>query len=144
MIRITDKIEICDDDLVFKASRSSGPGGQNVNKLNTRVTLLLDVLKCKVLSDSQKQQVLARLSTRVDKDGVVRVVSQKFRSQKENRDAALARLEQLLRDALKELPVRRPTKVPVTAHRKRLDAKKRRSILKQQRARKVHNLSGDE
>ena len=62
MIEITDDIFISEDELVFKASRSSGPGGQNVNKVNTRITLFFDVAGCEVLSDIQKQRILTRLA----------------------------------------------------------------------------------
>ena len=136
MIEITDGVFISEDDLVFKASRSSGPGGQNVNKVNTRVTLFFDVAECEVLSDIQKRRILARLSTRSDKNGVIRVVSQKFRTQKANRRTALERLQELLREALKTRPVRKKTKVPERARLRRLEEKKRRSILKRQRAEK--------
>lgn len=134
MIEITKDTFIDEDELVFRASRSGGPGGQNVNKVNTRVTLFFDVAGCEVLSDIQKQRILARLSTRADKNGIIRVVSQKFRTQKANRRAAVERLQELLRTALKTKPVRKKTKVPERARLRRLEEKKRRSILKRQRA----------
>jgi len=136
MIEITDKIFISKDELIFKTSRSSGPGGQNVNKVSTRVTLLFDVASCDSLSNVQKQRILERLATRADKNGVVRVVSQKFRAQRANRTAAVERLCQLLREALKTQPVRKQTKVPNYAQKKRMEEKKQRSLLKQQRAKK--------
>jgi len=136
MIEITKDIFIDEGKLVFKASRSGGPGGQNVNKVNTRVTLFFDVAGCVVLSDIQKRRILTRLSTRANKDGVIRVVSQKFRTQKANRGAVLERLQQLLRGALKTKPVRKKTKVPERARLRRLEEKKRRSMLKKQRAEK--------
>ena len=133
MIEITDGVFISEDELVFKASRSGGPGGQNVNKVNTRITLFFDVTECEVLSDIQKRRILHRLSTRADKNGIIRVVSQKFRTQKANRRAALGRLQELLREALKTKPVRKKTKVPERARLRRLEEKKRRSMLKRQR-----------
>jgi len=136
MIEITDGVFISEDELVFKASRSGGPGGQNVNKVNTRITLFFDVTECEVLSDIQKRRILARLSTRADKNGVIRVVSQKFRTQKANRRTAVERLQELLKGALKTKPVRKKTKVPERARLRRLEEKKRRSILKKQRAEK--------
>jgi ribosome-associated protein len=136
MIEITKDISINEDELVFRASRSGGPGGQNVNKVNTRITLFFDVAGCQALSDTQKQRILARLSTRADKDGIIRVVSQKFRTQKANRRAVVERLQELLRAALKTKPVRKKTKVPEWARLRRLEEKKRRSILKRQRAEK--------
>ena len=141
MIEIPGDIFINEDELVFKVSRSSGPGGQNINKLNTRVTLLFDVANCGSLSDLQKQRILTRLATRADKNGVLRVVSQKYRTQRANRRAAVERLQRLLAGALKTKPIRKKSKVPYAAKQRRLEEKKRRSMLKQQRSAK--NLAGD-
>jgi len=136
MIEIKKGTFISEDELVFKTSRSSGPGGQNVNKISSRVTVFFDAANCQRLSDTQKRQILARLATRANKNGVIRVVSQRHRSQKANRDAAVERLRQLLTTALKNKPVRKKTKVPYQATQRRLEEKKRRSLLKQQRAQK--------
>ena len=141
MIEIKGDIFISEDELVFKASRSGGPGGQNVNKVNTRVTLFFDVVNCESLSDWQKQRILTRLATRTDKNGILRVVSQKFRTQRANRNAAVERLQELLTDALKTRPIRKKTKVSYAAKQRRLEEKRRRSLLKRQRSAK--NLTGD-
>jgi ribosome-associated protein len=141
MIEITNDIFISEDELVFKASRSGGPGGQNVNKVNTRVMLFFDVVNCESFSDVQKQRILARLATRADKNGVLRVVSQKFRTQKANRGVAVERLQQLLAGALKTRPVRKKTRIPYGVKQRRLEEKRQRSLLKQQRAKK--NPAGD-
>jgi len=141
MIEVTGETFINADELVFKVSRSSGPGGQNINKVNTRVTLLFDVANCESLSDWQKQRILTRLATRADKNGVLRVVSQKFRTQRANRNAAVERLQQLLTDALKIRPIRKKSKVSYAAKQRRLEEKRRRSMLKRQRSAK--NLTGD-
>ena len=141
MIEITGGTFINEDELVFKVSRSGGPGGQNVNKVNTRVTLFFDVANCPSFSDKQKRQILTRLSTRSDKNGVLRVVSQKFRTQRANRKAAVERLQQLLTDALKTRPIRKKTEISYAAKQRRLEQKRRRSLLKRQRATK--NLSED-
>jgi len=137
MIEITGDIFIREDELVFKMSRSSGPGGQNINKLSTRVTLFFDVTNCKSFSDVQKQQILARLATRADKNGVMRVVSQRFRTQKENRKAAVERLGELLRQALKTPTIRKKTATPYAVKQQRLEEKRRRSLLKQQRMKRT-------
>jgi ribosome-associated protein len=134
MIEITSDMSISENELVFKASRSGGPGGQNVNKVNTRVTVFFDVTKCESLSDAQKRRILTRLATRTDKNGLLRVVSQKYRTQKANRRVAVERLGQLLTDALKTRPVRKKTKIPYAVNKRRLEEKHRRSLLKQQRA----------
>jgi len=136
MIEIIDNIYVRDEELIFKASRSGGPGGQNVNKVNTRITLLFDLANCGSFSDAQKQLILSRLSARADKNGLIRVVCQKFRTQKANRRAAVERLQQLLAEALRTLPVRKETRVPCAAKQRRLEEKKRQSLLKQQRAKK--------
>lgn len=139
MIEITRNLTISEDELVFQASRSSGPGGQNVNKLNTRITLFFDVAGSRSLSDTQKKRILSRLSTRIDKEGHLRVVSQKHRTQKANRNAAVERFRKLLADALKNRPVRKKTRIPYSAKQKRLDEKRKRSLLKRQRAEKCPN-----
>jgi ribosome-associated protein len=133
MIEIKDGIAICEDEFIFKASRSRGPGGQNVNKVNTKITLFFDVANCPGLSDSRKRRILKELKTRADKNGVLRVVSQRHRTQKANRTAAQQRLIELLTAALTKKPIRKKTRVPAAAVRRRLDEKKQRSRLKQQR-----------
>ncbi len=141
MIEIKGNIFIREDGLIFKASRSGGPGGQNVNKVNTRITLFFDVSNCESFSDVQKRRILSRLSTRADKNGLIRVASQRFRTQKANRRAAVERLQQLLAEALKTRPVRKKTKVPYAVKQRRLEEKRRRSLLKRQRAKR--NLAED-
>jgi len=136
MIEINRYTTLSEGELLFKASRSSGPGGQNVNKLNTRVTLFLDVANSPNLSDRQKMRLRTALSTRMDKHGVLRVVSQKHRTQEGNRRAALERLQGLLAEALKPRPIRKKTKIPAGAREKRLREKKRRGVLKQQRGKR--------
>jgi len=130
------KTTIPESELAFRTSRSAGPGGQNVNKLNTRVTVLFDVAGSPSLSDEQKRRIRSRLSTRIDKRGVLQVVSQKHRSQEANRRAAVERLQQLLQDALKRRPVRKATTPTVGARERRLKKKKERSHLKRQRMEK--------
>ena len=133
MIEITPELGIPQSELVFTASRSSGPGGQNVNKLNTRVTLQFDVDGSPSLSDEQKRRVRSRLASRINKQGVLRVVSQQSRSQAANAEAALARFVELLRGSLREPKRRRPTRVPQAAKHRRLEAKRQRGQIKRQR-----------
>jgi ribosome-associated protein len=131
------KIKIPQNEITFKASRSSGPGGQNVNKLNTKVAVALDIENCSFLNDEQKQIILKKLAARITKDGRLIVESQKFRTQKANRDYAVEKLTILLENALKRPKTRRPTKPTFTAVEKRLKHKKSRSLLKQQRKKKI-------
>lgn len=114
-------------------ARSGGPGGQNVNKLNTRVTLLFDFQLCDHLSEAQKRRVRQRLATRLARDGRLRVVSQQTRTQAANRSAAEQRLVELLREALKVRKVRRPTRPTPASREQRLAEKRRRGELKRLR-----------
>ncbi len=129
-----DGVEIPDEEMVFTTSRSSGPGGQNVNKVSTRVTLLFDVDRSAALSDEQRGLLRARLAGRINRNGILRVVSQRHRTQSANREAAVARFAGLVSDALSEAPERVPTAVPARVNERRLDEKRRRSRMKQNRA----------
>ncbi len=134
-------VEIPQDRLSFKYSRSSAPGGQNVNKVNTKVTVFFDVANCPLFSDAEKKRILARLATRANRDGVIHIVSQRFRTQRANRTVAVERLQRLLTEALKTRPIRRRTTVPEHIKKKRSEEKRWHSLLKQQRAKK--HLAGD-
>lgn len=137
MIRISEQISIPEEELVFTASHSSGPGGQNVNKVASRVTLWFDVENSPSLSPEGKDLIMRRLATRISKDGVLRVISQQTRSQAENRELAIERFVELLRDALKQVPIRKKTRVSKGAKLRRLKEKKQHSTLKQERSKKV-------
>ena len=137
VIEINDRLSIPEDELSFAASRSSGPGGQNVNKVNTRVMLRFDVAGSPSLSEWQRARIRARLTTRVTKAGVLVVASQRHRTQPANRRAAVERFAELVRDALRRRPVRKKTRPPRAANEHRLDAKKRRGRLKRARAKQI-------
>ncbi len=123
-------IQIDESELQYQASRSAGPGGQNVNKLNTRITIFFDVAHCPTLTDVQKKRILHKLAGRADKNGVIQVSCQTERSQKANKDLARVRLVELLRQALHRRPPRKKTKPSRAAQQRRLDEKKHRSRIK--------------
>ena len=120
-------------ELQWRFSRSSGPGGQNVNKVETAVELGFDLEGSSAIGPFQKQRLLDRLGSRCVA-GCLRVAVSEHRSQYQNRQLALARLGDLLRDGLKPPPkLRKPTKPTRGAVKRRVDAKKQRSQVKQDR-----------
>lgn len=133
MVEINNQLTIPDEELSFEFSRSSGPGGQNVNKVSTRVTLLFDVAGSPSLSEEQRAKIKNNLATRITKAGVLRVTSQKHRSQRANREAAVERLSELIREALRPRRPRRKTRVPRGVKERRLQEKKRRGERKRRR-----------
>ena len=137
MIEITDRVSIPEEELSFTASRSGGPGGQNVNKVSTKITLWFDLTNSPSLSEEDKALITDRLGSRIDKEGVLRVVSQSTRSQLSNRELAIERFVELLQAALHRLPVRKKTRVSKGAKERRLEEKKQRGGIKRERSRKV-------
>ncbi len=126
-------MEIRPEDVTFVFSRSSGPGGQNVNKVSSRVTVLLDPEVLPGLSASDKSRVRRRLASRIDREGRIRVVSQRFRTQGANRRAALERLGELIEQALQRPKPRRRTRPSRSAVERRLRDKKHRGRMKRLR-----------
>jgi ribosome-associated protein len=133
MIEVDDRLAIPEEELAFVTSRSGGPGGQNVNKLETRVTVRFD-LASPSLDDARRARIRERLATRVSRAGVLSVTSQRHRTQAANREAAVARLVELLREAFAEREPRRPTRPGRAARARRLQAKRLRSRRKRERA----------
>ncbi len=132
---INDQLEIPDAELAFRYSRSSGPGGQNVNKVATKVTLLFDVRSSPSLGDEDRRRIQERLANRISRDGVLHLTSQRHRTRAANRRDVVERFGRLLADALQERPERRPSGVPRREQRRRLRAKQRRGRLKELRSR---------
>jgi ribosome-associated protein len=139
-IEISEDILIPDNELSYRFSHSSKPGGQKVNKASTRVTLLFDVADSRGLSDEQRELILERLKTRINKEGILRVVSQKYRSQNANREAALARFIELIRDATCQKAPRKRRKIPRGAAERRVRDKKLRGQLKRDRSKIVEQV----
>jgi ribosome-associated protein len=135
ILKIGDQVSIPLADLHFRFSRSSGPGGQHVQKSSTRVELLYDLANSPHLSDKQRARALERLSSYVDSSGTLHLVSQSERSQLRNREEVIARFESLMRWALKRRKRRKATQPTAASKERRLKKKRRRSEIKQGRGR---------
>ena len=133
MIEISPGLGVSEHELTFSFERSPGPGGQNVNKVNTRVTLQFDVSHSTSLSNQQKDRVREVLSGRIGQDGVLRIVSSKERTQLANRRAAVNRFIELLADAFQRAKSRVKTKPTAGSQRRRAEAKSQRSSVKRTR-----------
>ena len=127
MIKVNEEVAIDEDELDYEFARSSGPGGQNVNKVETKVTLKFDIEASRSLTELQKTRISEGLATRITKNGVLRVTSQRHRTREANRHAAIGRFIELVDDALEVRAPRKRTKISRAAKRRRLEGKKRRS-----------------
>ena len=132
-LSINDQLSIPIVELSFRFSRSSGPGGQHVQKTSTRVELLFDVASSPSLTDYQRTRIQERLASHIDSTGVLHLAAQSERSQLRNREEVLARFQALVRGALKRRKIRRPTHPTAASIERRLHAKRKRSGLKQMR-----------
>ena len=111
-------------EITFQTSRSSGPGGQNVNKVESRVELRWHLLDSQVLTDAQKALILEKLSNQLTAEGLLLITAQDERSQFRNKEIALARFHELLLKSLRRPKPRKATKPSKGAVRKRLEGKK--------------------
>lgn len=132
-LNVTPELAIPRSELEYRATRSGGPGGQHVNTSSTRVELLWDLPRSQAVGEDQRSRLRAKLVSRLDSDGRVRVVASTHRSQRQNRHEAEERLAALIKYALRVPKKRRPTKPTRAAREKRLAEKKRRSVIKRER-----------
>ena len=111
-------------EFIFSASRSSGPGGQNVNKVSTKVELRFDVLHSELLSEEEKEILLNLLVNKISSNGILIIVSQRERSQLKNKEKTIEKFYALLKKSLSPKKTRRPTLPSAAAKEKRLEEKK--------------------
>jgi ribosome-associated protein len=132
-VEVQPGLVIPDEELVFRFSRSSGPGGQHANTSDTRVELRFDVEGSQALSEEQRTRIRERLGSRVTADGLLVLTGDEYRSQIRNREAVLGRFAALLAEALRPQRVRKPTRPSRAAEERRLEAKRQRSEKKARR-----------
>ena len=135
-LRINAFLSIPRSELSTKASRSSGAGGQHVNKTSSRIEISWNIRASRAVTDEQKERLLSKLSSRLSYDGAIRVVASDTRSQLRNREAAESRLAEAIAKALTVPRKRKPTRRPRAANEARLDDKKKHSDKKRERQRR--------
>jgi ribosome-associated protein len=136
MIRVNARIALDEREISESFVRASGPGGQNVNKVSTAVQLRFDVARSPSLPEPVRARLLALAGHRLTHDGVLIIDAERYRSQRRNRDDALARLLALIREACEVDPPRRPTRPTRASQRRRLDSKQRHGEVKKLRGMK--------
>lgn len=140
MLKISNKTQIPLTEFDFTFARSSGPGGQNVNKVNTKATLMWDITHSKSLTDSHKERFREKYKRRINKEGKVVIHSQRYRDQGRNVADCLTKLQELLREVETRPKARKKTKPSKGSIRRRLDNKKKNAEKKQGR----RNIRGDD
>jgi ribosome-associated protein len=130
---VTKRSTVPEDEIYFRATRSGGPGGQHVNRRATRVEACWNVRLSAGLTDDEKERILEKLASRIDRGGVLRVVADDERSQHRNKELAKERLRDLVARALRVPKRRKKTRPPKSAVEKRLETKSRRGQVKKLR-----------
>jgi ribosome-associated protein len=133
MIWVNPQIELDEREIQEDFVRATGPGGQNVNKVSTAVQLRFDVARSPSLPEPVRARLIALAGRRVTQDGVLIIEAERFRSQRRNRDDALERLIELIREACEVDKPRRPTRPTLASKKRRLDSKQRRGETKKLR-----------
>lgn len=133
MIPVTNRISLADEEIVEVFVRASGPGGQNVNKVSSAVQLRFDVRGSPNLPEAVKERLERLAGKRLTNDGVIVISAQRFRTQERNREDALARLVEMIREAAVAPITRRPTRPTLGSKIRRLEGKARRSGVKAMR-----------
>jgi len=123
-LRVSPQLVIPLSEITFRSSRSSGPGGQNVNKVESRVELIFDVNNSRSLTDQQRRKISTALRNKIDSDGILHLTSQRSRSQWENKETVLAEFSRLIRSAVKPAKKRIRTHPSNAVKEKRLKEKK--------------------
>ena len=133
MIEITPFLSIDENEIQIDFIRSSGPGGQNVNKVSTAAQLRFDVRSSPSLPDDVKERLISLAGSRVTSEGVLIIEAKQYRTQEQNRADAILRLSDLIRQAAQPPKKRRKTRPSASAKAERLDEKRKRSDIKRMR-----------
>jgi ribosome-associated protein len=137
MIRVTRHIALDESEIAESFIRASGPGGQNVNKLSTAVQLRFDARRSPSLSDEVRERLARLAGRRMTRNGIIIITAQRHRTRERNREDALERLLELIRQAAERPIARRPTRPTAASKRRRLENKQRKAGIKNLRRREA-------